>query len=349
MKFFIHIFFWMVPLLGCSQFFGGNGDGARVLESPVTTLNPHYVYCAGNSGDGFGLKNFTGYPFPYFFIFNGGHGDGMVRGVGTGTVNDQNRYLTGGPADGAAHYFNSLPLNEPFNYCSGGSGDGMYFRQYSASLNNMNAYCNGGGGDGLSLNFANTFTYGYPVYCAGDSGDGCGFLFIPSLTLNEHPHYCNGSAGDGLAFLNHYGQINQIFLYAGGVDDGGIGFTSGNLQLGQGTWTGNISSDWSTNGNWKHNIIPNHEINVFIPPGRQHYPDVNQSLSVKSSRGFYKCNRIDIASQGYLISRDKLYIDGIMNISGLFTSFCQPDSCTQISLTGKMTLLNGAEINLGRQ
>lgn len=349
MKFFIHIIFWMIPFLGCSQFFGGNGDGSRVLESFITTLNPHYVYCAGNSGDGFGLKNYSGYPFQYFLVYNGGGGDGMVQGAGNGTLNDQNHYLSGGLADGAAHYFNTLPLNEPFKYCTGGSGDGMYLIQYNSALNKMNVYCTGGHGDGLSLVSVRTFTYGNPVYCCGDSGDGSGFLFIPSLTLNEHLRYCNGAAGDGQAFFNHYSQINQNFLFAGGVDDGGIGFTTANLQLGKGTWTGNISSEWNVTGNWKNNLIPDEEINVFIPPGRQHYPDVNQPVSVNSSQGFYKCNRIDIASQGYLITRDKLYIDGIMNISGSFTSFCLPDSCTQISLTGKMTLLNGAEISLGKQ
>jgi hypothetical protein len=346
---FLLIVLILAPFLGYGQYFGGSGDGARVKESAALTLNNHCLYCSGNSGDGFSWKALYGYLFDYYLIFNGGNGDGLSLISETTTLNDQNSYLSGGPGDGSGNYYRRYPINEPYYYCSGGNGDGIHYRISFASLNEKIIYCSGGQGDGLSLNHLNTFTYGFPIFCSGSGGDGESITFSPSLTLNNHNYYCNGMAGDGLAINNYWGQVNQIFIFTGGDDDGGTTIAGITVNLGMGIWTGNISSAWNTTGNWEYNIIPDKRINVFIPSGRQHYPDLTQSLAINSSHGIYKCRRLDIDSLGFVTARQTLYIDGIMSIYGTITSLAKPDTSNQVSPTGEIIIHPGGLIKLGKQ
>jgi hypothetical protein len=345
----IYILLILVPSLVYGQYFGGSGDGARVKESVVLTLNDHDLYCNGNNGDGFAWKVFYGFPFDYYLIFAGGDGDGLSFISETTTLNDQNAYLSGGPGDGSGNYSHDHPINDPWHYCSGGSGDGVHFLTSITSLNEKTVYCSGGNGDGLSLESLNAFTYGSPVFCSGSDGDGGSLTFNSPLTVNNQNFYCNSSEGDGLGFNNYQGQVSQTILFKGGDDDGGNAITGINAMLGTGIWTGNISSSWNTAGNWKYNNVPDRNINVFIPSGRQHYPDLAQSLSINSNRGINQCGRLDIDSLGFVTAKQTIYFDGIMSVYGTITSFAQPDSSNQVSPTGEIIIHEGGIMRIGKK
>jgi hypothetical protein len=49
-----------------------------------------------------------------------------------------------------------------------------------------------------------------------------------------------------------------------------------------GTWTGTLSTDWNTAGNWVCNTIPNSTINAIIPSGLVNYPIVSSTGSSKN-------------------------------------------------------------------
>jgi hypothetical protein len=85
------------------------------------------------------------------------------------------------------------------------------------------------------------------------------------------------------------------------------------------TWTGALSSDWSTAGNWSNNAVPNNQTNVIIP-ALANQPVVSGStvrvagsiivenggvLTIASDSGLEVTNNITVAEGGEFIVSDK--------------------------------------------
>jgi hypothetical protein len=58
-------------------------------------------------------------------------------------------------------------------------------------------------------------------------------------------------------------------------DNNGAWVTITPVQVTGGIWTGNISSDWDTPGNWNDSIVPDSSISVYIPANTPYSPYIN--------------------------------------------------------------------------
>ncbi|MEM8909486.1 MAG: hypothetical protein AAGD05_16685, partial [Bacteroidota bacterium] len=114
-------------------------------------------------------------------------------------------------------------------------------------------------------------------------------------------------------------------------------------------WTGAISSDWHTAGNWSSNVVPNQAYSVIIPSVTTNDPIIeNEAAFVKT---------ILIDTDGSLTSRTTLTIEGAENdaliIFGAFSMETQSSLTIKdagnngISLSGTGVLQNNGTINLG--
>jgi PKD repeat protein len=72
-----------------------------------------------------------------------------------------------------------------------------------------------------------------------------------------------------------------------------------------GLWTGAVSTVWSTPGNWADGAVPGAATDVFIHPQAQHWPAVDNDLTVGSA-----CSSLT------LFSGTSMNINGDLNISG---------------------------------
>ncbi len=329
------------------QYFGGGGEGFHLKTSGIVTLNDHAIYCIGTGSDGFSLNSVEGYFYNSSQVFSGGYGDGFAFDRENATLNSQSIYCNGGTGDGHSLFFAYGPMNDIQLYCAGGIGDGTSVFETMNTLNTQTLYCSGGIADGSDLKAAAGHVFGDPVFCYGAGGDGFAGSFPAFLTINNQHVYCMGEPGDGFAYFSYNGQISQPLLFSGGAGDGESRYTSSSQVLGYGIWTGNSSSDWEFAGNWKHNMVPDSSINVFIPSDRQHYPNLTKSLSIVSDQGFLQCRRIDIDTVGFVDTKATLYVNGILNVNGTLTSANQDANATQIGPQGKITIRSGGTARLG--
>ncbi len=78
-------------------------------------------------------------------------------------------------------------------------------------------------------------------------------------------------------------------------------------------WTGNLSNNWYTGGNWSTGAVPVQTSNVVIPTGRPNYPDI--------TTGTATANDLAIQSGANVtVTTGLLRISGAMTNSGTFTA-----------------------------
>lgn len=70
--------------------------------------------------------------------------------------------------------------------------------------------------------------------------------------------------------------------------------------LNSATWTGALSTDWNTAGNWNPAGVPNNVTNALIPAGLTRYPVVNTDTAVCSDLQVNNGATLTITSSGYL-------------------------------------------------
>jgi hypothetical protein len=75
-------------------------------------------------------------------------------------------------------------------------------------------------------------------------------------------------------------------------------------------WTGSVSTDWNTPGNWSTNVVPKAGDDVIIPVVTTHYPVVNESPATPAV-----CNNLTIAS-GAIVT---IATGKALTINGTFT------------------------------
>lgn len=328
----------IITIHASGQYFGGNGEGFQVNVSGIVTLNDQVFYCTATASDGFAFNRINGFIYKPAPVFSGGYGDGFIYDSDKTTINSQFIYCQGGNADGHDMLFTREVINDIQHYCVGGIGDGLNLAEAVNTINPHALYCSAGSGDGSDVMDVAVYVFGEPFFCYGANGNGSDISNPMFATINFQQNYCSGESGDGFSYFSFYGQVSQFTIFSGGHGDGECQITDNLLRLGHGIWTGNSSSDWETAGNWKNNLVPESDINVFIPSDCQHYPKLTKSLAINSDQGYFQCRRLDIDTVGFLDTKANLFVNGIINIYGTITTGCQDTNATQIGPQGKIII-----------
>jgi parallel beta-helix repeat protein len=103
----------------------------------------------------------------------------------------------------------------------------------------------------------------------------------------------------------------QVRIQNATIDMGAYEWTSGIDPYNVITWTGAVSSDWNTGGNWNPAIIPTGSDEVIIPNVQTHFPVVNESPSLPAM-----CNDLTINAGAVLtIAQGKsIIVNGTITI-----------------------------------
>jgi hypothetical protein len=128
----------------------------------------------------------------------------------------------------------------------------------------------------------------------------------------------------GLSIDPVTGQINTLLSATGSYTvtytlaaSGGCGEVTTTASVvinADGSWTGTISTDWNTSGNWECNSLPLITTNVVVPGSLTNYP-------VLSSGAPGTANNITLFSgTSLIVSGNTLQIAGIVSNSGTFTA-----------------------------
>jgi hypothetical protein len=209
-------------------------------------------------------------------------------------------------------------------------------------------FSQGGSGDGWGKNTTGTSTMNdQTLYSISGSGDGWYYGTSGMTTPNIQELYCYSGTGDGHNGSAFYGTFQTGFIYClGGAGDGFRNDTSSMHYLGYGIWTGGASDRWTMATNWKYNTLPDSSTLVLIPGGVPFYPLLNQSLSVSSPAGNYKCKRLDIMSGGQLTAKKNVIVNGTLNVKGILNFMSDPGNTIVILQSGTLKVQSGGQVNI---
>jgi len=294
------------------QFMGGGNDGFSRSSPLLMTVNDQASYCQGNTGDGF---------------------DAEYSSTG---VNSIQFYCLGGFGDGFNAEYRSTGVNNLQYYCIGGYGDGTDQKENISSVNGQDIYCTGGMMDGNSTSVFNGYTYGFPFHTLGGTADG----FCRSAYHGEvfPPSYALGGFADGHCFSVYFGLLDYPVYVRGGRGDGSE--RGADLaMMGQGIWTGKKNTDWQNTGNWKHAILPGQQTNVLIPSACIYYPHLTKSLSINSSAGILRCNRLDILNGGQITGTSVITINGVFNVRGALSTINTDPEAIRVESGGELKII----------
>lgn len=159
-----------------------------------------------------------------------------------------------------------------------------------------------------------TGTYTGSPYCGG-----AGFAY-PTGSSNGNGTFSStaGLVIDGITGGINLGAstpgiytVTYIIAAAGGCSQYQI--TTGVTILTPGTWSGAVSTDWNTSGNWICGAIPTAYINITIPSGLTNYPLLSSAMGVTGN--------ITIQSGASLtVTGTLLQIYGSISNSGTFSA-----------------------------
>jgi len=97
------------------------------------------------------------------------------------------------------------------------------------------------------------------------------------------------------------------------------------LAYNQGLWTGTVSADWNTAGNWDGNVLPTASSNVVINTGAMFWPSITGDFSLGTqchSLTFKAGTEMEVAGDFSILSGKLLDMTagGILNITGNWTN-----------------------------
>lgn len=101
-------------------------------------------------------------------------------------------------------------------------------------------------------------------------------------------------------------------IQATGLTNMSVALAVGEL-VSNNTWTGTVSTNWFTNGNWSTNSIPTNTMNVIIPTGLTNYPTVGSGTATAS-------NITIQTGASVTVNSGTLQIYGAISNSGTFTA-----------------------------
>jgi PKD repeat protein len=165
------------------------------------------------------------------------------------------------------------------------------------------------------------------IEISGMAENGQSILWIAAPTGSTHPEY-GESASESITLLKNA----NITWYSGTA----------------GRWIGLKNTKWDEPSNWADHKVPTMNTPVSIDSGCTYYPILDQSLSINSDKGVYKCRSISLSSDITFTTNANVYCYSLINIqqASWIHSGNTIDSF-QIDAGGKLTLNNAAFISSG--
>lgn len=275
-----------------------------------------YAQFQGGTDDGLAMINFLSTVSPSIQCY-GGQGDGQALVLESGSVSP-GIYYVGGNGDGDASLFTLESISEGI-YLSGGNNDGMAMNTALSSISPL-FYCKGGNEDGFGEAGYFGSTYGIGIYCKGGNEDGVAWLSMTGLIASSI--YCQGGNGDGQDITG-----------------------STEFILGEGIWTGYVSSNWNSHANWTNSLIPGNDASVAIPAGCIHYPVISNNLAINNPQwGGVQCRQLDIRSGASFTSTGLVQVNGLLNIAGQYQHTNTSPQSFHVSPVGEIVIKQGGAL-----
>jgi hypothetical protein len=251
----------------------------------------------------------------------GGSGDGFGEEKNQlSGLNNQSFYCSGGVGNGDGLAGSTyLTLNQHYRHAWGGFGDGLAVFETIDQIYGVSVFCHGTTGDGGSNSSAQGTLYPLLIYY-NDIGDGGGLDRTETTTLNEQFYYCFSTHGDGFHMGYTKAFIYPLAFYLGGDGDGSKAAWNQSLLLGYGIWTGLAGGSWNNPSNWKYDSIPGINTCATIPANCPNYPVLYGMTGINYSYlAQARCYRLDVLQGGNIQSYGRIFINGIMTVSGSVT------------------------------
>lgn len=147
------------------------------------------------------------------------------------------------------------------------------------------------------------------------------------LACNDDDDLCGSGSLQSyisMAVISGNTYYIQVGGYNANVGTGDLSISV--VATSEGIWTGAISTDWNTNGNWLDGNIPDGTIDVYIAAGLPNYPEVDETancslLNVAGAASITISTGSNISIGGDFVCSGILIVnDGICAISGDFNN-----------------------------
>ncbi|MBN2174660.1 MAG: T9SS type A sorting domain-containing protein [Bacteroidales bacterium] len=141
---------------------------------------------------------------------------------------------------------------------------------------------------------------------------------VNTTTEEGWQEYDISSWADGASRLIFWWEINGSHLLFG--DDGYWNIDDFEVKEGpwlyEYTWTGTVSTDWNTGGNWDSGFVPDEDIDVIIPGGAPNYPEIIGVLYIGNNYGGAACKSLTIENGGEVnvVAYGQLYAFGDVTV-----------------------------------
>lgn len=119
----------------------------------------------------------------------------------------------------------------------------------------------------------------YKCFVAKNTTNGTSISFDTPINLNPSPDNNLPQYTAGVAIGDYDGDgdndVATISQYTNGINYFSNGYT------GSVTWTGAVSTDWSTPSNWSPAVVPTATIDAVVPSGLTNYPFVSATTNAQ--------------------------------------------------------------------
>jgi hypothetical protein len=139
-----------------------------------------------------------------------------------------------------------------------------------------------------------------------------------------------------------------MFCFGGNGDGYSLG-SGATIPLGIGIWTGLTNTEWNTNTNWVHDIVPVATTAVTIPGGCPNYPIVPSTISIDTLLGMIDIKRLDILEGASFDHTRWLFVNGILNIAGSYTATVVSNNQHRIYKRGELNISSTGSMIIGNQ
>lgn len=224
-----------------------------------------------------------------------GFSDGNIAFGGSGTgLADYNRGESPFAVGTGGLYAFDVSNDDPKNNALGFQPTGTDFNPGTVTLKVLN-------GTGLT---ATSMEIAYEVFVYNDQGrastlnfsyslDDVNYTAVPSLdlttttTADVSPVWIQNDKSIIITGISVASSAN-FYLRWSSADAGGSGSRDQialddiEVKLFTATWSGSVSNDWDTSGNWENGTIPTSGDDVVVPSGLSRYPTKSGALTINS-------------------------------------------------------------------
>jgi hypothetical protein len=116
-----------------------------------------------------------------------------------------------------------------------------------------------------------------------------------------------------------------------------------------GLWTGDKSSVWAEKGNWHDHKIPDPSIDVIIPDNCNHYPILNEPLSIGGINGVNQCKSLVLQSGATLTTQASVFCYSLVQMTNAsWDHTANQMNAFQIFANGQFKL-DASELKIGHE